>query len=407
MPPALAPYLSFLQSTFPVDSQTVPVESGEFANQASPNREPMRPSGIWGDPKRVLVFRTGTLGDTVCAIPAFRLIRRNFPHAELTLLSDMPARTNVAAWDVVNSLGIFDYGVGYRTGGKLSTAWELFRIVRKLRPELLIQLPQVNQTSRQLASRRRFFDWIGVRNLCGFRAQIHPAEWVPREADRLIQVLNKEGILGAKPEYEIPINPDALERVNVLAGNLGIDLQRAFLVFCGGGKTATQRWPLERYAAVLRILSRDLDLPVIAIGGPRELKLYRRLVWPAFPDCQIPGDSVSLPELFELLRFATAYVGNDTGPMHVAASVACPVLAIISARNRPGLFDPDANQSCLIRHRTPCEGCRLEACFENRHRCLLEISVRRVLDESSAFLKSVIASERQRRLESLWNGLAR
>lgn len=323
--------------------------------------------------RRVVVFRTGHLGDTVCAIPAFRLLRRHFADADLTLLCDRPAGGKVAAWDVIQRLEIFDRIASYQSSRGLATAWELFSLIRQLQPELLVQLPQVDRTPADMARQRRFFWLAGVRNLLGFDPPACTTEWHPKEPDRLIGVLNAEGLAGEKPAYSLPIDQGALAAVRWIAAACDVDVEAPYAVFCGGGKTATQRWPLERYAQVLSRLFVEVGLRVIAVGGPDDLEAYRRLVRPGFPEIGIPETPLSLTELSELLRCAVVYVGNDTGPMHLAAAVGCPVAAVISARNKPGRWDPDVEPSLVFRHRTSCEGCRLDECVVERHRCLLNI----------------------------------
>jgi ADP-heptose:LPS heptosyltransferase len=350
---------------------------------------------------RIIVFRTGHLGDTVCAIPAFRLLRQHFRDAHLTLLCDRPAGSRVAAWDVIQRLGLFDRIVSYQSGRGWATLQELRSLIRQLRPQAMVQLPQVDRTPRDLANQRLFFRLSGVRNLIGFRPRPCHEEWHPDEPQRLIRVLNDEGIEGTKPEYAIPLDQPSLSALWQKAAALGIDLEQPYLVFCGGGKTPTQRWPMERYAAVLKQLHAKLHIPMIGIGGTEDLEIYHAQIRPLFPALAILNDPLPIMELAELLRFATLYFGNDTGPMHLAAAVGCPVAAVISARNKPGRWDPDIEPRLIIRHRVPCEGCRLYECVREGHRCMAAITVEQVAEQLQPFVCSLLEPHR---LQSRQNG---
>lgn len=340
-------------------------------------------------PSRVLVYRTGHLGDTVCAIPAFRLIRRTFPGAAITLLCDEPANREVSALEVIERLTIFDRIRTYssRRGflTPLALAWEVWRA----RPQTLIVLSQGRETPQEVRRKQKFFRNCGVADVRAAQVLPPPQEWQPNEPERLLQLLAKMGVTGGKPDYDIASNPTHLESVRQKLAASGLDPAQPFLIFCGGGKAPAQRWPQERYATVLTAIDAELKLPVLGLGTDGEVASYREKILPRFPQLHLPVTPFSIPELFELHRLATAYLGNDTGPMHVAAAVNCPVAAVISARNAPGAWDPDVATRLIFRHRTYCENCFLNDCVREGHRCLTAISETEVLVELMPFLKKL------------------
>jgi heptosyltransferase-3 len=343
---------------------------------------------------RVVVFRTGHLGDTVCAIPAFRLLRQHFHNADLTLLCDRPDSQKVAAWDVIERLELFDRVISYRSGQGWHTLRELYHSVRRLAPDILVQLPQVDRTPRDAAQQRWFFRLAGVRHLIGFKPWIWNQEWHPDEPHRLVQLLNDAGIAGEKPPYAIPLDQTQLAGLQGKLAGLGLDLEQPYVVFCGGGKSASQRWPLARYAQVLKYVSDRFDIPIVGIGGPSDLQEYDQQLKPAFNRFLMPHAPLTISELAELLRFSTLYLGNDTGPMHLAAAVDCPVATVMSARNKPGRWDPDVQPRLILRHRLQCEGCRLNECIKEAHRCMTAITPDLVQEQLTSFLGNLLAHPR-------------
>jgi ADP-heptose:LPS heptosyltransferase len=338
-------------------------------------------------PARVLVYRTGHLGDTVCAIPAFRLIRRTFPNAAITLLCDEPAHREVSALEVIERLEIFDYVRTYSSRRGIFTPLALAWKVRQARPQTLIILSQARETPQEVRRKQKFFRNCGVADVRAEQVLHPPQAWQPNEPARLMELLAKQGIAGEKPDYDIPSNPAYLESVRQKLAAGGIDPAKPFLIFCGGGKAPAQRWPPERYATVLTAIDAELKLPVLGLGTNEETASYRADILPRFPQLHLPVTPFSIPELFELHRLATAYFGNDTGPMHVAAAVNCPVAAVISARNPPGAWDPDTAVRLIFRHRTYCENCFLKVCVREGHRCLTAITETDVLAELLPFLR--------------------
>ena len=339
--------------------------------------------------KKILVYRTGHLGDTVCAIPAFRMIRHFFGSAELTLLCDSPSASKVAVAEVIRPLNIFDHISVYHSGKKLSTLWELNRSVRQARPDMVILLSQVRETPENVRQKKSFFRRCGVTDIRGHVFPTLAHAFQPNEPQRLVQLLRSIGVHGHKPAYDIPV--DAASHASVMAKlqAVGVNAEQPFLIFCGGGKEMTQRWPLERYATVLQRVAAEIKWPIVGLGSPAELSNYRLSVIPRFPDLRLPKESLTVPEIFELCRLGAAWFGNDTGPMHVAAAVGCPVAAVLSARNSPGTWDPDFERHIIFRHRTECENCFLNECIVEKHRCMTAITEDSVVAGLLPFLASL------------------
>jgi ADP-heptose:LPS heptosyltransferase len=183
-----------------------------------------------------------------------------------------------------------------------------------------------------------------------------------------------------------------------------VDRAKAYIVFCGGGKAPVQRWELARYAAVLEEVHESLQIPVVAIGGEGELQEYRAEVLPRFPDLHVLPAPLPFRALCELMRSAFMSFGNDTGPMHVAAAVGCPTAVVMSSRNTLGAWDPDAHPALVIRHPTPCQGCFLVECTTHAHRCMTEITPRRVSADVQTFARR-LAGVRRPHLAAASGGL--
>ncbi len=79
-----------------------------------------------------------------------------------------------------------------------------------------------------------------------------------------------------------------------------------------------------------------------------------------------------------VLEKCAAYIGNDTGTMHLAAMVGIPCVAIFSARDYPGKWEPYGEGHTILRYDTNCAGCMLEICPQ-QNRCLNSITTENVL----------------------------
>ena len=87
------------------------------------------------------------------------------------------------------------------------------------------------------------------------------------------------------------------------------------------------------------------------------------------------------------LARAEVFLGHDSGPMHMAASVGTPCVAVFAARNKPRVWFPFGRQHRILYHLVDCWGCGLETCTEQRRKCLLSITVDEVLAAATAVLQ--------------------
>ncbi|MCU0349986.1 MAG: hypothetical protein MUF43_04050, partial [Flavobacterium sp.] len=113
--------------------------------------------------KRILVYRTGSIGDTVIALPAFWSIRNSFPDAEITLLSNGLNNDKIIAKKVLPD-GIFDKYIAYPNTKKLlSFAFSL----RKEKFETLFYLMNRQREPFRVKRDIIFFKFCGVNNIIG------------------------------------------------------------------------------------------------------------------------------------------------------------------------------------------------------------------------------------------------
>jgi len=346
------------------------------------------PNDLRDGGRRIVVFRTGYLGDTICAVPAFRLIAANFPDSELLLLTESQSNGKVFSGDVASRLGIFSSVHTYQPGRFFRAIRSLKAALSKCRPDLIITLPQWAETKRRVAVKTQMLRWLGRCEVWGQAcAPRINGEHLP-EPDRMIALLKQYGLKGEKPAYNFAVDPDAAESVRNYLEKLGVDWRKPFIAFCAGGKTAAQQWSLDSYGPVLHELHRRFGLPLVGLGSPTEQERYSALAGiPGFVRCQ---HVLTLAEMIELLRMAGCYFGNDTGPMHASAAVGTPVAVVMSARNPKGCWNPDVPQRLVFRKDVACEGCLLRECTDMGHQCMTGITPEHVTERLVPFLQSVL-----------------
>jgi ADP-heptose:LPS heptosyltransferase len=158
-----------------------------------------------------------------------------------------------------------------------------------------------------------------------------------------------------------------------------------------GTKVQSKDWGRDNWRALLHrlaILYPDHALALCGAAEENEASEFAADGWrqnsrsPVVNLCGLltPRESAAV------FAHAPVFVGHDSGPMHLAAAVQTPCVAIFAARNKPRVWFPYGKQHRVLYHQTDCWGCGLETCIVERKKCLTSITVDEVVTEVRAIL---------------------
>jgi len=332
---------------------------------------------------KLVIYRMGSLGDTVVALPCFHLIARTFPRAERVLLTNFPAHVKApAAAAVLGDSGLVQGYMRYTSGTRhlgemLGLAWR----IRRFKPDLLIYLADLRPW-KVVRRDRLFFRLAGVRRIVGIpgeeqiKARFDASTgFFETEASRISRQLSELGDVHAEERANWSLGLTTAERASADA-NLGL-LKDQPLMVCGPGtKMQAKDWGRDNWRSLLGVLHRKYpEMGLALIGAPEEFAICEHA------GGEWTGAKVNLAgrltprESAAVLEHADVFLGPDSGPMHVAASLGVPCAIAYSARGIPGAWFPFGEQHEIVYHRTSCAGCRLDTCTVEGRRCLTSITV--------------------------------
>jgi len=298
-------------------------------------------------PSNILIYRLGSLGDTVIALPCFHQIRRTYPRDKITILTNHPVTGKAApAMAILENSGLCDEAVSYPVG--IRNVRELARVrqtIRRIQPRLLINL----------AAGRGFFkslrDWLFFRS-CAIKEiigtplrrrdlevqQTNNGEYEP-ESQRLAFRLVSLGTINLADQrlWELRLTQD--ERNQALA--LLPSHQKDLLGVSVGTKLPVKDWGEDNWEKLLVLLSKEIpDTTLILLGAADEWARSEKLgrVW--------AGGNINLcgktsPRISAaILERCRLFIGHDSGPAHLAGVVGVPTLALFSWLNPPGQWFP-------------------------------------------------------------------
>jgi ADP-heptose:LPS heptosyltransferase len=323
------------------------------------------------------------LGDTIVALPCFHLIARAFPQAERMLLTNFPVHVKgPESAAVLGDSGLVHGYLRYTVGTRRMD--ELLRLageIRRFCPDLLVYLMPV----RPLKDVRRdqLFFWVaGVRQIVGlpgeeelkhrFDAETGLYE---SEASRLGRSIGELGDVSAGELANWSLGLTAAER-EAAAAALGT-LGQSPLIVCGPGtKMQAKDWGQDNWRALLSRLHAEFPQHGLALIGAKEdagVSEYAAREWTGLK-VNLCG-RLTPRETAAVLEHADVFLGPDSGPMHLAASVGVPCVIAFSAAGLPGVWYPAGQQHQVVYHQTSCYGCNLETCIVEARRCLTSITV--------------------------------
>jgi heptosyltransferase-3 len=296
----------------------------------------------------VIIYRLGSLGDTIVALPCFHAIKAAFPTHRRVVLTNFPVSSKAAPLqEILQPGGFIDDVIAYHVGVRRLA--ELARIRRELKAsgaDTLIFLGG----GRGLW--RVYRDCLFFR-LCGFK-HIIGAPWTPDleyarlradereepEAERLARCLSTLGPIDLDDPavWDLNLSQAELQEAERFLGGLA---PKPFIAINTGGKIADKDWGEENWFALLQSLTAALPgVGLVSIGAAEDEARADRLrqAWqgPILSGC----GRLSARQSAAVLAKACLFVGHDSGPLHLASAVATPTVSLFGSLNRPGRWHP-------------------------------------------------------------------
>ena len=301
----------------------------------------------------ILIIKPSSLGDIVMALPALSALRRSFPDARITWLIRPEFAPLVEGHPHLDEIILFDrnrLGKAWRHPGALADLFALIRDLRRRQFDAVIDLQGLFR-SAALARLSRCPQRFGpiwrrefAHHLYTQTVPTHP-DWV-HVIDYYMKILEAMGAQDRHVEFVLPEKPKPAESARTLLAKRSVDADH-YAVLIPGSAQASKCWPPERFAALAERLVSDHDLSVVVTGSRAEGPMVEQIRKYAHCTVASLAAATSLPELVEVLRHAKIVISNDTGPGHIAAALARPLVMMFSWSN-PLRVGPYHRPECII-----------------------------------------------------------
>jgi heptosyltransferase III len=304
----------------------------------------------------VLIFRIGSLGDTVVALPCFHHVARSFPNSRRILIT----ASSISQKDAPVESVLGDSGLIHGTiyfpppPRKVRDFFILRRSIRQTRATTLIYVADRNpaSTMRDIC----FFRTCGVRHIIGAplardlrHLRRNPVTGdTEREAERLARCLSALGPIDIEDpgNWDLKLQPNEL---CVADATLIPIRDHHFIALSLGSKDPAKDWGDENWLALLQMIAvRYSCIGLVFFGSNDEFKRSAAM------GAQWNGPTLNLcgrlapRESAAVMRRALFYLGHDSGAMHLAAVVGVPCVCVFGALNVPKLWHPIGRKHRII-----------------------------------------------------------
>ena len=339
-------------------------------------------------PLKILILKPSSLGDVIQALPVLRLLKLHFHEAEIFWWIDSSLAPLVAGDPDLAGIIRFER----KRWGKPRHWPEMLRSVHRLREhhfDLVIDLQCLlrSATFAWLANGRQLVGLDEVRegargfyDLAAPRTSFHT-----HAVDWYLSVLPPLGVPVHKNFTWLPERPEIAAAVKQKWPEVfpapGSQLPTPKLILLQpGARWNNKRWPAGHFAELVRALAQKFPAARFAILGNQGDQPLGGIIAQAAPArCLNLCGATSLPEMIEWIRLGDLMITNDTGPMHVAAALGRPLVALLGP-TEPRRTGPYGQLQNVLRLDLPCSPCLSSRCtFEKPNECLNALSPAQVL----------------------------
>lgn len=306
---------------------------------------------------KILIRVNNWIGDVVMISPAMRAIRRKYPGAEITLLAK--------PWvlEALRGNPVYDRLIEYDRQGAHAGWSGRLRLIQALRRERF-DLAILFQKAFEAAL---FARAAGVPVRIGFRTDRR--SWLlthaldePQEGhhvDRFLRLADALGCNTSDRRLHFHRTQQARDRATVFLDRAGISGPVLRVAVHPGASKAPRGWHPDRFAEVAIGLARNHPLRAFLLGSQAERPRLESLARRIGPAAVLPPLDWGLQEMAALLERCHLLVANDSGPMHIAAALRVPVVAIFGP-GHPDRTGPYADPALfrVVTADYPCSPCR-------------------------------------------------
>lgn len=325
--------------------------------------------------KRILIVKLSAIGDVVHALPVASALKQCFPRAKITWVVEPPAYDLLTNNPYIDEIIIFEKSKFKSLAGFCRHAPDFINLLRKQRFDLALDLQGLFKSAAisflsgapqrlVYCNAREYSDKIGQK-VCGPNREGHVV-------NRYLDVVRELGCKITQPQFVINITEHEAASAAEIAQQAGLAIDNPYIVLLPGTNWPNKCWPADKFARLADKLFDNNLIPVLVGGNAEKTMIHEITAQTSILPVELSGKT-TLKQLAYILKNACAVVAGDTGPMHLAAALDTPVIALFGPTD-PMRNGPYGERHQVLTTKRPCQGCWQRQCPDGKD-CLAEIDV--------------------------------
>lgn len=313
--------------------------------------------------RSILVVKMSAIGDVIHALPVSYALKESFPGAKVSWVVEKAAHDLLVNNPYIDQIILFEKHKFKSIGGLINHLPSFSRFLREQQFDAALDLQGLAKsaavaffsgapTKLGVCDMRELSHWVS-RPVCGPHHKEHIVE-------RYLDVARAMGCKVHKVVFPLVITDEEAQGADKIIRQAGLSPQSPYVVLAPGANWPNKRWPARHMARLCDTIYGWRQVPVL-IGGPGDRPLAEDILSQAeIPPVDLIGKT-SLKQLAAVIKGAKAFVGGDTGPMHLAAGIGTPTLALMGPTdaNRNG---PYGKVHIALEVPRDCAGCWQRQC---------------------------------------------
>jgi lipopolysaccharide heptosyltransferase II len=320
-------------------------------------------------PRRILIIRLDLIGDLVLSMTTVRALKHAYPDTAIDLLA-LPTSAKVVMGDPdLNEIITYDPNVWRRPKALFQlknwrNAYNLLSHLHSRDYDIAVSvfgrwagtLAALSGAKRRVGFGRESYPGLMTDNVRGrhWRSGDHK-----HEVDYCLELARAAGAITSIADRipHLHVDPLAQQQLEQLLEREGMVPEKPVIAcHISSNNGQSKRWPIPYWATLIDKLIRGQNAQVILTGAPGDIPLIKCVTHQMQEQAINLAGKTSLPQLVALLKQANLLISGDSGPMHIAAAVGTPVIAIHGPTD-PDLSGPVSPTATVLRSDIWCSPC--------------------------------------------------
>jgi lipopolysaccharide heptosyltransferase II len=340
---------------------------------------------------KILIVRTDRIGDVILSTPVIKVIKEAYPQSWLAFMLRPYAADVLVDNPYLDEIIIYDK---YNKHRSWFASYQFAQLLKKKQFDAAIILHPSNR-AHIITYLAGIVKRVGYDKNFGFlltnRIKDRKADGLKHEAEYNFDLLKLLNIFEESKETCIKVSKEDTKFVGNLLLENDIKENDKFIVIHPAASCSSKVWPQNNFIEVAQQLLNTHKVKIILICSQEHLNICQSIYEKLPPEKAIIFNGLKLKHIAALFKRAVLLISNDSGPVHIAVAVGCPVVDIFG-RNQPGLspkrWGPLDKKSIVLHKPENCQPCLAHNCLK-KYKCLQNITVEDVVNAAEKLFKDI------------------